>query len=271
MTSPPTVAERLLALGAGFTRHHDALHNHTLLIGPDPVGALAQIVTSSQTLVEDALDVSAAVRTMPRLTHTADIRAVMERTTQLASLAMLAANHLLDAGDILRYIYPRPASEPRPAVTRGDALVEAGRCATLARRLTSLGSEDCLAAAGLLARELHRQRLGPGHPPPALTPAQRTALEAVAAGHVTLGEQSGTPYVSRGPARITITTIRALEARSLVAREPGPLMTHDERLHLTPDGCRALAALLDRSGSAPPTAMRPSARPAASTARGTAR
>ncbi|MFD4555945.1 hypothetical protein ACFWP5_16770 [Streptomyces sp. NPDC058469] len=272
MTSPHPGPERLLVLGGHYTRHHDALQGIVLLRGPDPAGTLAQHIRSTQALAREALEVSTSVRTMPRLCHTPVIRAVMERATQLAALATLAADHLLDAVDILQTTATaHPASEPAPAVHHGETLLEAGRRTTLAGRLTSLGAEDCLANAELLAREMHRQHLGPDHRPPTLTPAQRTALESVAAGHVTLTGLLNKPYVRRGPTRITITTLRALQDRSLVSREPFPHTLHDERIHLAPDGCRALAALLAQPRNAEPTAVRPPAAPAVSAIRAAAR
>ncbi|MCZ4103061.1 MULTISPECIES: hypothetical protein [unclassified Streptomyces] len=41
MTATPTILERLLALGADCTRHHDALNNLALLRGPDPTARSA--------------------------------------------------------------------------------------------------------------------------------------------------------------------------------------------------------------------------------------
>ncbi|MFJ6898117.1 hypothetical protein [Streptomyces hokutonensis] len=272
MTSPHTAPERLLVLGGCFARHHDVLQSMVLLRGPDPAGTLAQHIRSTQALAQEALEVSTAVRTMPMLCHTSDIRAVMERATQLAALATLAADHLLDAVDILQTAAPAHHERGKtPVVHQGAVLLEAGRRTTLAGRLTSLGAEDCLTASGLLARELYRQHVGPDRRPPTLTPAQRAALESVAAGHVTLTGLLDKTYVRRGHARITITTLRALQDRSLVSREPSPHTLHGERIHLTSDGCRALAALLAQPRNARPTAMRSQTAPAVSATRAAAR
>ena len=44
----------------------------------------------------------------------------------------------------------------------------------------------------------------------------------------------------RGDTRVTISTVRALETRSLVTRETFPRPARQDRIDLTPNGCRAL-------------------------------
>ncbi|MFD5111669.1 hypothetical protein ACFWNG_05030 [Streptomyces sp. NPDC058391] len=269
MTATSTLPERLLALGAGFTRHHDVLQSITLLRGPNPASNLLRHIPTTQSLAREALEMFDALRAAPRLYHSPDVRAAMERSLQLAALATLAVDHLIGTVDILQNAAHARRAE---AVARhGEARLEAGRRTTLAGRFTSLGAEDCLATARLLACELHRQRLAPVHRPPAFSSAQRTALETVAAGRVTLDRLLDKPYVQRGDARVTISTIRSLEARGLVHREPCTLVLHDERVHLTPDGCRALAAALSQPRSTTAATERPAARPTATVARAAAR
>lgn len=82
---------------------------------------------------------------------------------------------------------------------------------------------------------------------------------------------SDKPYVSRDDIRITISTIRSLESRGLVAREPYPLQLHDERVHLTADGRRSLAATFGRPRPPALTAARPASRLAATAARAATR
>ncbi|MYU06160.1 hypothetical protein GTY81_20225 [Streptomyces sp. SID8366] len=193
--------------------------------------------------------------------HSPEVKAAMERAVQLSALAVLAADHLLDAADILR---DAQHASGGPEAVRQHRL-EVGRRITLAARLTSLGNEDCVATARLVAVELHRQQLAPRLRPPALSPTQHAALEAVASGRVTLARHLDKTRLGRGDVRVNISTIRSLEGRGLVHREPCALVLHDERVHLTRDGRRALAAVLTRPRSAALTAARPAARPAATT------
>ncbi|MEW1725145.1 hypothetical protein [Streptomyces sp. NPDC093109] len=55
------------------------------------------------------------------------------------------------------------------------------------------------------------------------------------------------PLIRRDDTRVSISTIRSLESRGLVTREPCPLWLADERVHLTTDGCRGLAATFGRT------------------------
>ncbi|MBJ7004843.1 hypothetical protein JG491_33080 [Streptomyces sp. CRPSP2-6A1] len=257
MTAAPTIPERLLGLGADFTRHHDTLTDIALLHGPDPGGNLTRRSTATQALAREALDVAEALRTMPGLRHSPEVKAAMERAVQLAALAVLATDHLLDAADLLQEA--RHANDMPEAVRQHQ--LEVGRRITLAARLTSLGNEDCVATARLVAVELHRQQLAPHLRPPTLSPAQHVALEAVASGRVTLARHLDKTRLGRGDVRVSIRTIRSLEGRGLVHREPCALVLHDERVHLTRDGRLALTATLTRPRVATPAAARPANRP----------
>ncbi|MEU5000451.1 hypothetical protein [Streptomyces sp. NPDC021622] len=150
--------------------------------------------------------------------HSLGIRSSYARIRQLAYLALAAADHLLEARSEVR-----------------DRLV-------LVRDLTSLGADDALATAELLVTEMRRQRLLPADQLLDLSPAQHTALRAVVQGHVTIDRHDDKPRVSRDELRISISTIRSLEARGLGGREETPRILHGERVHLTADGCRTLAA-----------------------------
>ncbi|MFJ4800803.1 hypothetical protein [Streptomyces murinus] len=267
MTAAPTIPERLLGLGADFTRHHDTLTDIALLHGPDPGGNLTRRSTATQALAREALDVAEALRTMPGLRHSPEVKAAMERAVQLAALAVLSTDHLLDAADLLREA--RHVSD-MPEVVRQHRL-EVGRRITLAARLTSLGNEDCVATARLVAVELHRQQLAPHLQPPALSPAQHAALEAVASGRVTLARHLNKTHLGRGDARVSISTIRSLEDRGLVHHEPCAPVPPRERVHLTRDGRLALTAALARSRAAAPGAVGPTNRPPSTATRSPAR
>ncbi|AQU70157.1 hypothetical protein [Streptomyces niveus] len=100
----------------------------------------------------------------------------------------------------------------------------------------------------------------PSYRPPALSPAQDLALRAVARGEVTVTDDK--PSVRRDGIRVTISTAHSLESRHLVAREPCPRRLHDERVHLTSEGCRGLAATFGRPRTAALTTARPAGLPA---------
>ncbi|MEU7086893.1 hypothetical protein [Streptomyces achromogenes] len=261
MTLPDLpLPERLLLLGADFTRHQDVLIRINSAHTPHVTGTVAEHIPVTQALARGALDARDAIGTAPGLHHTPDVERAIGRLTQLATLAVVAADHLIDSVDLLSHPGQVPAKVPSATQT-----AQAARHSRLAEQLTSLGAEDCLTAAGLLARELRRQRPGAFRPPPALSPAQQAALEAVAAGRVTLDQQEDKVLVERGHGRMAITTMRSLESRGLVRREPCALWMHDERPHLTPEGCQALAATLATRGrprSAPPAAVPPTAKAA---------
>lgn len=123
----------------------------------------------------------------------------------------------------------------------------------------------------MIARELHHQDLGISHRPPALSPLQRSTLEAIAVGHITLDRLLDKVRFRRGDARIPIKTIRSLETRKLVHRLPCALVLHDERVHLTAAGRHALATALSQTSATTPAATCPPARPAATATRAAAR
>ncbi|MFF5438882.1 hypothetical protein [Streptomyces achromogenes] len=266
MTLPDlSLPERLLLLGADFTRHHDVVVRLNSAHPAHATVGAAEHLPAAQTLARGALDAREAIRAAPGLAPSPDVERAVTRMTQLATLAVLAADHLLDAIDLLSTaVFPSPGQKAATGLT-GTETTEAAHHIRLAEQLTGLGAEDCLAAAGLLARELRRQHPGFFRPPPALSPAQQAALEAVAAGRVTLDQQEDKVLVERGTGRIAITTLRSMESRGLVRREPCALWLHDERPHLTAEGCQALSAALTARGrprSAPPAAVPPAARAA---------
>ncbi|MGW2858220.1 hypothetical protein [Streptomyces sp. NPDC001205] len=240
--SPP---EALLALGADYTRHNDALSSLSILEinGPRPATAIGRQIPRTQHLAHSALHIVDALNHQ-RIYHSPGIRSVYARIRQLAHLALDAADHLLDAEDILDDARAGAPGEDGPPLTLQEARSEVRDRLVLVRDLTALGADDALATAELLTTEMRRQRLMPAGQPLDLSPAQQTALRAVAQGEVTIDRHNDKTRVSRDDLRISISTLRSLEARGLVGREETPRVLHDERVHLTADGCRTLAARL---------------------------
>jgi hypothetical protein len=257
----PSLPEDLLALGADFIRHHDILTRFNMHPGPSSIRPVAEHIPVTQALARRALAAGSAIHTAPRLYHSRQVRAAIDRMKQLAALSVSAADHLIHAVDLMGSpVAGAPAGREQTEGSLGPVTAQALTHIRLARELTSLGAEDCLATAGLLAHEMHQQKRGPVPQPPSLSPAQHSALLTVAAGRVTL--YRGRANVERGGERITITTIRSLASRNLLHREPCALWLHDERPYLTPEGRRAVTAALSRPRSSPLTATRPAARPA---------
>ncbi|MFD7013896.1 hypothetical protein [Streptomyces sp. NPDC059928] len=230
------------------------------LNGPGRDAVLETQTQSAQRLARSALTIVDTLNAQP-MYHGPEIRAVYARVRQLAHLATDAADHLIDAYDILddtRTGLPVELDDGVLAVLPPQqARQEVGRRFTLVASLTALGAADALATAELYVVERRRRGFAPESQPPALSPAQATALRAAARGDVTI--TSDKPYLQHEDIRVSIGTIRALESRDLVIREDCPLFLRDERVHLTPAGRRGLAA----SFAQPRTASRVTARPAA--------
>ncbi|MEU8781735.1 hypothetical protein [Streptomyces sp. NPDC048637] len=205
--------------------------------------------------------------------HSPAIHAVYARVRQLAQLATDAADHLLDAVDILdntRAGLPIEIGDDFLTVlTEQQARQEASRRFTLVTSLTALGASDALATSEIFVAERRRRGFLPEYQPPALSHTQETTLRAVARGDVAI--TSNKPYLRREDLRVSISTIRALESRGLVMREDCPDWFRDERVHLTAAGRRDLAASFARPRPTAPAATRPPARPAATAARAAAR
>ncbi|MEU7162743.1 hypothetical protein [Streptomyces chrestomyceticus] len=255
MTAPTAPAEKLLLLGADFARHNDYL-SRLRLDGRSPATALSQQAISTQHLARSALDIIDDLNAQP-MYHSPQIRTVYARVRQLAHLAADAAYDLLDAEDILDDARDGvPLNGDGPLLTYRQALETANRSLNLVRELTALGPQDTLTAAELFVTDRRRRSEIPPQQPPAFSPAQEATLRAVARGEVTISD--GKPYLRRDDLRLTLPTLRSLEARGLVTREDCPLWLHDERVHLSADGRRDLAATFGR----PPVPARLAARPA---------
>ncbi|MFC9740554.1 hypothetical protein ACFVKC_21840 [Streptomyces noursei] len=215
---------------------------------------------SAQGLARSALTIVDTLNAQP-MYHSPDIRAVYARVRQLAHLATDAADHLIDAIDILDHTragLPVELGDDFLAVlTEQEARREAGRHFTLVASLTALGSSDALATAELFVAERRRRGFVPEHQPPALSPSQSTTLRAVARGDVAITGDK--PYLRREDLRVSISTIRALESRGLVMREDCPDWFRDERVHLTAAGRRDLSASFARPRRTGLTTTRPAA------------
>ncbi|MCG0285438.1 hypothetical protein [Streptomyces sp. PSAA01] len=257
MTTPATPAEQLLLLGADFTRHNDTLAR-LRLNDSSSATALTHQAAATQHLARSALDIAETLNAQ-RMYRSPVVRAVYARVRQFAHLATDAADHLLNAVNVLNNARATVSVQDEDALPAyRHALGEAGNHLALVRDLTTLGAQDALTAAEQFVTEQRRSSVPPPHPPPALSSTQDAALRATARGEVTIDRLSDKPYVSRDDIRIAISTIRSLESRGLVTREPCPLLLHDERVHLTADGRRSLAATFGH----PRTPTRATARPA---------
>ncbi|GAA2678180.1 hypothetical protein GCM10010400_46730 [Streptomyces aculeolatus] len=268
--NPTAPAEHLLDLAIQFTRHNDDLARLRVtlarhgLSGSSPATALTDHAAFTQRLANAALDIVEVLKAQPMYLSPA-IRTVYARVWQLAYLVSDSTDHLLDAVNIIddaRAAIPGPTGVP---LSHKEALGEAGRRVDLVRDLTALGGGDAVATAELYVTDRRRWGVPPPHQPPSLSPTQHAALRAVAQGEVTIA--NGKPHLHRDGIRLSISTIRSPESSGLVTRAPCPLLLHDERIHLTPDGRRGLTATFGRQQALKPTTTRPAARPATRTAR----
>ncbi|MER5793293.1 hypothetical protein [Streptomyces sp. NPDC001980] len=264
MTNPTAPAEHLLLLAADFTRHNDAL-TRIRLTDSSPATALTQQIGLTQHLADSALHTVDVLNAQP-MYHSHAIYTVYARVKQLAQLTTDAADHLLNAVDILDHARDGiPLQDEGPLLTHQQAVGEAASRLALARNLTALGAHDAVATAELFVTERRRRGVHPTHQQPALSHTQDAALRAVAQGEVTIS--GGKPDIHSDSVRVSITTIRSLESRGLVTREPCLLRLRDERVHLTTDGYRGLAAAFGRPRAPALTAARPTTSLSAKTAR----
>jgi hypothetical protein len=270
MSNPAAPAEQLLDLAAEYRRHNDAL-SHLTEKHPQAPTAFTEKADNARRLGLSA----ARVVHMIEEEHppkTRPIQVVRARAAHLHQLALDAAHHLDDASNILAATSSETrvrGREKSPALQQ--ALQEARTRLDLARALTTLGPSDSVAAAEIYVAERRRQGILPLHRPPALSASQDAALRAVARGqvatHKSFSDYDGTEVPERAigleGARVTITTIRSLEARGLVMRQPSSLLYHDSHVFLTPDGRRGLAASFGLSHPPATTPARPAPRPTA--------
>lgn len=298
----PSLPEVLLDLAAGFTRHNDALSdlilNGVMLNGPAPAAILPARIPAAQDLARAALDAIGFVKSQ-HLYRSADVRDAEVRLKQLAALTIDAADHLIDAADIIEAARAQAAgsidvdrchsyvdavieaaraeeagkTDVNPYHSYVDAFKEARRRLDLARELTALAPEASVMTAEAVAVEMRRQRpnapslVGAAHTP--LSPTQHTALRATARGQIEIYATGGKPYVSLRDDRLPITTIRALESKDLIQRYDRPNAQGRQRLYLTATGRQTLIAAAGRPQPAA-SRTRPATKPTLAT-RATAR
>ncbi|MFZ3548812.1 hypothetical protein ACODT3_25005 [Streptomyces sp. 4.24] len=247
---------RLLALGDQFTQHNDGLARLRAAYGA------ARGHTSAQILVSACLEAVQAIEAQPM--HASDaVTEAAVRIKQLAYLTGQAVRHLAEAEALLG----ARASESDPA-PRSE---EVDRQIQLARELTALAPAAAVESATAIAAEIHRHRPSASTAADGLTPAERTALQATARGHVVIGRRQAGEYAHSRDSTVHIDTLRALEGKGLIAFEPacappafdgGP--PHD-RIRLTLNGALSVAAFLGH-GPHTPARSAPTARPARPTA-----
>ncbi|MEU9344149.1 hypothetical protein AB0D74_23410 [Streptomyces sp. NPDC048278] len=268
MNNPTVPAEHLLALAADFTRHNDALAE-IRLTAAGAATAFNHQTALTQNLSDSALHIVDVLNAQP-MYHSPAIHTVYARVKQLAHLTVTAADLLLDAADILDVTRAGiPVNDDGLLLTSQQALDEARSRLTLVRDLTALGATDALATAELFVTERRRRGARPLHQPPALSTTQGSALRAIALGEVTISDDR--PIIRSDGVRVSISTIRSLESRGLVTREPYPRRHHDERVYLTADGSRGLTATFGLPRPLVPAAARPASRPTVTAARAATR
>ncbi|WP_129287491.1 hypothetical protein [Streptomyces sp. GZWMJZ-114] len=269
MSNPAAPAEQLLELAAEFRRHNDSM-THLWERAPRASAAFAEEAKTAGLL---ALSATRVIRMLEEEhpPNTPPIRAVRARAVQLREMALNCNRHLESASKLLAAAIPdnplRGGENVKPL--QEDEEIARVRL-DLARNLTALGPSDAVAAAEIYVAERRRQGIFPLHRPPALSPSQDAALRAVARGQVAThkgytghGDEIPESAIGLNGAHVTIATIRSLESRSLVTREPSPFLYHSTHVFLTPDGRRGLASSFGLSRP-PTTTARPSTRPTAS-------
>ncbi|WP_420036006.1 hypothetical protein ACN2WE_30720 [Streptomyces sp. cg28] len=229
-------------------------------------GLVAQTDRAEQ-LAEGALGVVASLNAQS-MYHSSDIRTAYARVRQLAHLASDAAEHLSAAEDVLLSAQAGLPVELGDGfiavVSQKEARQEAQRRMALVSELTTLGATDAVASAELYVADRAKHGHLPDHQPSALSPTQRDTLLAVARGYVTISD--GRANLRNN--RVSISTIRSLETRGLIAREECPRWLTDERVHLTAGGCSDLATAFARPRTPALATTRPAvARPTASAGR----
>ncbi|MCD9193428.1 hypothetical protein [Streptomyces albireticuli] len=270
--TPLTPIERLPVLADHYTHHNDAIDTFRLSSSSGPV--VGTYAGSARHLAHETLAAVKAVQDR-QLYESSELIDAVVRLKQLAYLSNEAALHLADAREALT---TRPASgstEP----DRPEVLENAGRQVRVAGELTALAPQAAVECADRIAREMRRRRPSTGNPVQELDAVQHSALQEVARGHIRVSESLGRQYVHSRDVRVLISTLRSLEAKGLIAREPksappayvgGPL---PDRVRLTSHGAATVAAFIGLSPAAraKATATARPAQPALNTASGRAR
>lgn len=253
---PLTPVERLLTLAGEFTRHNDTID----LIRPtaDSPPDLEAHAGSANDLAHESLAAVKAVHDQ-QLYASADLVDALVRIKQLAYLSSEAARHLTEAQEALA------AAPEHSGLPEGVS-----HQIQLARELTALAAGAVVESATAIARETQRRRPAAATAAADLTPAELSALHAAARGHVVMTQSLGREYVHSRDHRVRISTLRSLESKGLIAREPGSAPPAfysglpQDRIRLTRGGTGAVAALL-AVPTATPTISAPAAAPAPTT------
>lgn len=213
VAAPPTPIERLLLLADHYVRHNDMLD---LLLRTGPEAEPEAHVASAQRLAAATRSALKAI-TDERLYESPELADAVVRLQQLTYLSTASTEHRL----------------------------------SMARMLTALAPEAAVDCAASVAGEMRRRRRaateGRGLQ---LTATEHSALGEIARGRVVATSSLGRQYVHYRGARVLISTLRSLEAKSLITRVPksapsayvaGPLQ---DRIGLTPAGATAFASTL---------------------------
>ncbi|MFE1407817.1 hypothetical protein ACFW5D_30170 [Streptomyces sp. NPDC058770] len=223
----PTLPERLLSLADEFIGHNDAFAQDSAA----RMGAaeLRERFPSARSLAERALEIRESVEhTLRPAPAVVDVSLELQ---QMAFLASGAADELLIALGL---------------VQKGKAGAETH--IQLAGALTALGAPASVDLAERLTAEMHRQRVPLSGELLQLSSADIAAMRAVARGKVHVTLMLGRQYITHeGGARLSINTVRALEAPSFLRRDGVQKESVPQRLRLTTAGIRALAGAFGRT------------------------
>ncbi|MDV9196046.1 hypothetical protein [Streptomyces sp. Wh19] len=229
----PTLPEQLINLADDFIVHGDLLK---ALAATDHLQGttLRQQIPATEALAVLTLRVRESVQSTLRSTP-----AVVDASLRLRQTAYLTAGACEELRGLL--------------ILNEDGHSIAAHQVGMAKDLTALGAESCVALAETLAVETLRQRVAPtNEEAPRLSSADLPAMHAVARGKAHLTLMLGRQYISNDDgARLSINTIRDLESRALIQREDAEQEGKPQRLRLTAAGVRALA---NTFGQTPPTA-----------------
>ncbi|MFD6434355.1 hypothetical protein [Streptomyces venezuelae] len=211
----PTPIEQLLRLAGQCTRHDDAID---VLLSTGAAADSVAHAASARTLAHDTHAALRAIRDR-RLNSSIELAHAQIRLRQLACLSAVSADY-----------DPAAAREP-----------------------TALATDTVMDGAGVVARQMMRRDPTDQRAPAArLTPIQHSALEQIARGHVVANSSLGREYTRSHEPKVSMSTLRSLEAENLAERTPatacpayhgGPLQ---DRVRLTPADIATLATILAR-------------------------
>ncbi|MCY0954976.1 hypothetical protein [Streptomyces sp. H27-S2] len=247
-----TPAEQLLHLAAKYTRHNDALSLFRPTAASAP--ALDAHAASAARLTRAALAAVQTVHDQQPYLNPALVDATV-RIKQLAYLSGEAGRHLNEAQEAVT-----GAALADPDLTSLPDSVNLQ--VQLARELTALAPEAAIASATGIARETQRRHPTVQTATAGLATAELAALHATALGQVVVTQSQAREYVHSRNVVVRISTLRSLEAKHLITRDPatappafdsGP---PQDRIRLTSDGVTATIGVLTLPpATAAPTAL----------------